>query len=111
MAFAGLGVRAAWIQVYESEFLKSQGESRVVRYQGINGQRGIIRDRNGEELATSIPVHSVWVNPERVLIEKQKYPDLFETSAWLQLASLFDMSGDDLSQWVEDKSNKQPFTA
>ena len=106
-AFAGLGVRAAWIQLYESEFLKSQGESRVVRYQGINGQRGIIRDRNGEELATSIPVHSVWVDPERVLIEKEKYPDLFETSAWIQLASLFDMSGDDLTDWVESRSTRR----
>ncbi len=106
-AFAGLGVRAAWIQVFESDFLKSQGDSRVVRYQGINGQRGRITDRNGEELATSIPVYSVWVDSVRVLKEKEKYPDLFETSAWIQLASLFDLSGKELSAWVEERSSKR----
>ncbi len=54
--FAGLAVRAAWIQVLDNDFLKNQGDSRTVRYQGINSHRGIITDRNGIELASSVPV-------------------------------------------------------
>ena len=105
--FIGLGVRAAWIQVVDNDFLKSQGDSRVVRYQGINGQRGIIRDRNGIELATSIPVYSLWMDPVSILREKEKYPDLFETSAWTQLASLVEMSGTELSDWVMEREKKK----
>jgi len=84
LLFAGLGVRAAWIQVLDNDFLKSQGDSRTVRYQGIDSHRGVITDRNGIELASSIPVKSLWVNPTRVFKEKAKYPDLFETTAWAQ---------------------------
>ena len=107
LAFVGLGVRAAWIQVYASEFYKSQGDSRVIRYQGLNGQRGVISDRNGEPLATSIPVHSVVVDPMTVLKEKEKYPDLYESSGWVQLASLFDMTANELAQWTEKRGSRQ----
>ena len=93
LALASLAVRAAWIQVYDNEFLKLQGDSRVIRYQGLNGQRGIIKDRNGVELATSIPVHSVVVDPAIIVKEYDKYPDLFESSGWLQFASLVNKSG------------------
>ena len=105
--FAGLAVRAAWIQVLDNDFLKSQGDSRTVRYQGISSHRGIITDRNGIELASSIPVKSVWLNPSRVMDEKEKYPDLFETTAWAQLASLVDMSVTELTQWVNSRASKK----
>lgn len=97
LALASLAVRAAWIQVYDNEFLKLQGDSRVIRYQGLNGQRGIIKDRNGVELATSIPVHSVVVDPAIIVKEYDKYPDLFESSGWLQFASLVNKSGAQLA--------------
>ena len=105
--FTGLAVRAAWIQVLDNDFLQSQGDSRVVRYQGINGHRGVIRDRNGIELATSIPVYSLWLNPVAILKEKQKFPDLFETSGWAQLASLVDLSVKELNAWVNKRSGRK----
>jgi len=105
--FAGLGVRAAWIQVLDNDFLKSQGDSRTVRYQGINSHRGIISDRNGVELASSVPVKSLWVNPSRILKEKEKYSDLFETSAWSQLASMVNMSVAELTRWINKRSTKK----
>ena len=67
LLFAGLGVRAAWIQVYDNERYKREGDSRVIRYQGINGQRGIISDRNGQELAVSVAVDSLWLDPKTIL--------------------------------------------
>ncbi len=105
--FVGLAVRAAWIQVLDNDFLKNQGDSRTVRYQGINSHRGIITDRNGIELASSVPVSSLWINPERVFQEKEKYPDLFETTAWAQLASLVDMSVSELTHWVDKRSKRK----
>lgn len=107
LLFVGLATRAAWIQVIDNDFLKSQGDSRIVRYQGINGQRGIIRDRNGIELASSIPVNSLWMDPVSILKEQEKYPDLFETSAWIQLASLVEMTGPELTAWVNTRSNRR----
>jgi len=105
--FAGLAVRAAWIQVLDNDFLKSQGDSRTIRYQGISSHRGIITDRNGIELASSIPVKSVWINPTRLFKEQEEYPDLFETTAWAQLASLVDMPVTELTSWVTKRSSKK----
>jgi len=105
--FVGLGVRAAWIQVLDNDFLKNQGKSRTVRNQVITSHRGIITDRNGIELATSIPVKSLWLNPTRLFQEKAKYPDLFETTAWAQLASLLEMSVSDLTMWVTKRKTRK----
>jgi cell division protein FtsI (penicillin-binding protein 3) len=107
--FVGLGVRAAWIQVIDNDFLKNQGERRTVRYQGIESHRGIITDRNGIDLASSIPIKSLWVNPKRLFKEQERYPDFFETTAWAQLASLVDMSVGELNSWLGDsrRSMKQ----
>ncbi|MBT8448406.1 MAG: peptidoglycan glycosyltransferase FtsI [Gammaproteobacteria bacterium] len=105
--FLGLGTRAAWIQVIDNDFLKSQGDSRTVRYQGINGQRGVIRDRNGIELASSIPVYSLWLDPVSIFKEQEKYPDLFETPAWVQLASLVEMTGKELTSWVQKRASRR----
>ena len=107
MMFAGLAVRAAWIQVLDNDFLKNQGDSRTVRYQGIDSHRGIIRDRNGIELATSIPVSSVWVDVTEILKESAKYPDFFETGAWAQLATLVDMTPRELTRWVEKRESRK----
>jgi cell division protein FtsI (penicillin-binding protein 3) len=107
LLFAGLAVRAAWIQVLDNDFLKSQGDSRTVRYQGINSHRGIITDRNGIELASSIPVSSVWVDATAILKESAKYPDFFETGAWAQLATLVDMKPSELTNWVQSRATKK----
>lgn len=44
-------------------FLQKQGEMRVIRNEAIPASRGEIVDRNGELLAYSTPVKSIWVNP------------------------------------------------
>lgn len=47
-------------------FLQDQGDARTVRTLEIPAYRGVITDRNGEPLAVSTPVVTVWANP-RVL--------------------------------------------
>ncbi|WP_444915747.1 peptidoglycan D,D-transpeptidase FtsI family protein [Microbulbifer sp. TRSA007] len=45
-------------------FLQDQGRARTLRTEEIAAYRGSIVDRNGELLAVSTPVHSLWANPK-----------------------------------------------
>ena len=64
VAFAGLAVRAAYVQVIDNAFFKRQGEVRFARTLELPANRGRILDRNGLLLATSVPAPSIWANPE-----------------------------------------------
>ncbi|MGV6808195.1 MAG: peptidoglycan D,D-transpeptidase FtsI family protein [bacterium] len=46
------------------EFLQSQSLARTVRSESIPAYRGVITDRNGEPLAVSSPVVTIWANPQ-----------------------------------------------
>jgi len=61
-AFVLLG-RAVQLQVSEQSFYVQQGGDRQQRAQVIPAHRGMITDRNGEPLAISVPMDSVWINP------------------------------------------------
>lgn len=65
LALAVVG-RLLWLHVVDSDFLRAHGEARSVRVEKIAAHRGIIRDRNGEPLAISTPVTSLWVNPSEL---------------------------------------------
>ena len=68
--------RAVCLQVLDKEFLLSQGEARHLRVVTLPAHRGVIQDRNGEPLAVSTPVESVWVNPQELGGEQQRIPEL-----------------------------------
>jgi len=55
--------RAVDQQILETDFLQNEGERRYLRVVDIPAHRGMITDRQGEPLAMSTPVDSVWVNP------------------------------------------------
>lgn len=66
-AFAALGLRALWLQGMSTQFLQKQGKSRYERTLELPATRGKIMDRNGQVLASSLPVKAVWAIPEDVL--------------------------------------------
>ncbi|WP_151448575.1 peptidoglycan D,D-transpeptidase FtsI family protein [Lacisediminimonas profundi] len=66
-AFFALICRALWLQGLSREFLQKQGESRYARTLELPATRGKITDRNGQVLASSLPVKAVWAIPEDVL--------------------------------------------
>ena len=56
--------RAVHLQVLDKDFLNQQADTRHLRTERISAHRGTISDRNGEPLAISTPVDSIWVNPK-----------------------------------------------
>ncbi|MDD5579105.1 MAG: penicillin-binding transpeptidase domain-containing protein [Methylobacter sp.] len=58
--------RAFDLQVFNKQFLKAQGDMRHVDDISVSAYRGMIKDRNGEPLAISSPVQSIWVNPQEL---------------------------------------------
>ena len=59
----GLIGRISYLGIIKHDFLLDQSNIRSVREVSIPAHRGMITDRNGNPLAISIPVASVWVNP------------------------------------------------
>ena len=66
LAFTGLAIRAAYIQVYANAFFQRQGQVRFARTLELPANRGRILDRNGLILASSVPASSIWAIPEDV---------------------------------------------
>ncbi len=73
---AVLAVRAVDVQILDSEFLQDQGDARYLRTVSIPAHRGMITDRNGEPLAISAPVDSVWANPRVVRLDAARQREL-----------------------------------
>jgi cell division protein FtsI (penicillin-binding protein 3) len=76
LAAASLIARAVQLQVLNNEFLTQQADSRHLRVEKISAHRGSITDRNGEPLAISTPVDSVWANPKKLATAVDSVPDL-----------------------------------
>lgn len=76
LAFAGLGARAAYVQVFGNEFFQRQGEVRFARTLELPANRGRILDRNGLLLASSVVAQSIWAIPEDVDKSDPKLRDL-----------------------------------
>ncbi|WP_410500000.1 peptidoglycan D,D-transpeptidase FtsI family protein [Chitinibacter sp. S2-10] len=64
--FAALLGRSLYLQAWNEGFLQDQGDARYRRTLKLEPNRGMITDRNGEPLAISTPVQSVWMSPRSV---------------------------------------------
>lgn len=73
---SSLVARAVHLQVLDKDFLNHQADSRHLRKEKIIAHRGAILDRNGEPLAISTPVDSVWVNPQEFSAAVDRIPEL-----------------------------------
>lgn len=85
-AFAAMSLlaRAVHLQVLNKDFLNQQADTRHLRIEKISAHRGSITDRNGEPLAISTPVDSVWANPKKLATAVDRVGQLAEA---LQLDS------------------------
>jgi cell division protein FtsI (penicillin-binding protein 3) len=101
LAFGGLTAVLLWravdLQVLDQRFLQHQGDARHLRVVEIPAHRGTIADRNGEPLAISSPVDSVWVNPQEFA------PSAADVS---RLARLLDLEPRSLARRIRERSDR-----
>ncbi|WP_181157259.1 peptidoglycan D,D-transpeptidase FtsI family protein [Pseudomonas poae] len=64
------------LQVVDRDFLIGQGDARSLRHIPIPAHRGLITDRNGEPLAVSTPVTTLWANAKELQVAKDRWPAL-----------------------------------
>ena len=95
-AFVALAARAFWLQAVSTEFLQKKGASRYARTLDLPAVRGKILDRNGEVMATSLPVKAIWAVPDSVNASPEKLQ---------KLAQLLDISSQELKKKLDSDSN------
>ncbi len=100
--FGSLVARAAYIQLIEPERLIYEGDRRSLRAATTMVQRGSIVDRNGRELAVSVPVQTVWADPKRV----HDGGGLDNRERWLALAEVFRTDVNELLNKVADPNRR-----
>jgi len=94
-AFALLVARSIYLQAMKTDFLQEKGDARYSRLLEVPATRGRILDRNGDALAVSTPVKSIWAIPaDAGLSSKQKKT----------LASLLSIDGRELEKKLSDAS-------
>jgi len=69
-------VRAIDLQVVRKDFYQEQGDARFLRDMPVPVSRGTIYDRNGEALAVSTPVDSIWADPGKLLQNDDRLDEL-----------------------------------
>ena len=64
------------LHVIDHDFLQAHGDARSVRHIPIPAHRGLITDRNGEPLAVSTPVTTLWANGKELFKAQERWGDL-----------------------------------
>ena len=98
--FLVLAARAVHLQVIDNDYLQSQGDARYLRVQKTPPTRGVISDRNGQPLAISTPVDSIWMHPPTILGQQKDY-------SYKQLGALLGMSRSELLTKAEKRKKRE----
>ncbi len=86
------------LQVLDKKFLQEQGDARYLRDVAVPAHRGMITDREGEPLAVSTPVSSIWINPK----------DFQASAGQLQsLAVLLEMTPAKIRELVRERADRE----
>ncbi|TQV75276.1 peptidoglycan glycosyltransferase FtsI [Aliikangiella marina] len=103
IAFVGLFARAVYLQVDAAKVLNNRADSASVRNKKIDTHRGIITDRNGIELAVSVPVKSVWMDVTEVM----KKSPLLDEEDWNRLAVIARKTPQQFKQWIVKRKGRE----
>src|SRR5690606_11673719 len=93
-----LVVRAVDLQLVDNAFYQRKADARFLREVPIPTSRGMITDRNGEPLAVSSPVESLYANPQ----ELANNP-----AAVARLAEATGLPQDYLTRYVSQRKDKE----
>ncbi|MBI4742146.1 MAG: penicillin-binding protein 2 [Betaproteobacteria bacterium] len=94
--FGALIGRSFYLQIINTDFLQEKGESRYRRDLEISASRGRVSDRNGDVLAISTPMKSVWAIPADARLDPQQTK---------QLAGLLEADAKELSHKLNSDKN------
>lgn len=95
--------RSAYIQILEPDALQKRSNSTITRVATHVEQRGSILDRNGRELAISVPVETVWADP-KVVMDKN---GLAMIKHWKALADVLDQDVNKLTAKILRNPSKR----
>ncbi len=98
MAFMVVSWRAIDLQVMNNSRYQNQGDAAHLRTVLIPAHRGMISDRNGEPLAISTPLASIWANPNDVLATPEALP---------ALAKVLGLDKTQLTKRLEERDDKE----
>ena len=90
--------RAVDLHVFNKDFLQSQGNARYMRTMPVAAHRGVISDRNGEPLAVSTPVDSIWINPAEFITAR---------TSWNKLTRLLSLNAEKVERMVLQRRNRE----
>lgn len=90
--------RIIYLGIIKQDFLVNQSKMRSVREIAIPAYRGMITDRNGEPLAISIPVSSIWINPQLIVASGEQFS---------QVASALNISVTSIKRKVANNTDKE----
>ncbi len=90
--------RAFDLQILRKDFLRDHGDARSLRVVDIPSHRGMITDRNGEPLAISTPVNSIWTRPRQLLAAQ---PDIGK------LSEILEMKSSDLKKLLKERIGRK----
>jgi cell division protein FtsI (penicillin-binding protein 3) len=86
--FGAVAAKAVKLQVVERSKLRAFGEGQWDTVVELAPRRGVIADRNGEPLATSVPVDSIAASPEQLAKEPREVRAALARALGLDLAAL-----------------------
>ena len=72
LAFGVLAARSVYLQALKTDFLQEKGDARYSRVIDVPATRGRVLDRNGDALAVSTPVKSIWAIPADVELSREQ---------------------------------------
>jgi cell division protein FtsI (penicillin-binding protein 3) len=98
LAFVVLAGRAFDLQILKQDFLRGEGDARHLRVVSIPAHRGMLLDRNGEPVAVSTPVDSVWANPRETLQSPERIAEL---------ARVLGMDGRELQRRLSERATRE----
>jgi len=99
--FAVLGGRAFYLQALDTGFLQAKGEQRYARTIDLPASRGRVLDRNGQLLAVSTAVESIWAAPDDM--------EALEETRLKALAAALGLAPAELRQKVANKDRQFVF--
>lgn len=96
---SGLAGRTVYLQILDTEFLQGKADLQHIGIVDVSAYRGQIKDKNGEPLAISTPVQSIWMN-------MRQFKDS-ERDKIAEMAKILGIPNKDMQSFLEKEAGKR----